>query len=563
MVSRGGASMRVALVVCFCIVRAQHKGPPGAPHGAPARWAHAPGSEPPPDGRSYAPPPAPRDPRYGAPPPPGHPHGYPPRPPHPPHHAPHARGPPRGPPERAPPPHHAPPRAEPRPLGGEAVAPAGGAPPYPGAPERPPPGGDPAPDGPPEAASDEYLEPEKCAALFEHFDKDYFFAELKRMYKRRMLPLELGSRFGHFASPPMGPADFDAKPMVLVLGQYSVGKTSFIRSLLGRDFPGIRIGPEPTTDRFLAIMGSDDGDRVVPGNALAMRYDKPFGGLQGFGNAFLEKLQGAEVVGAPILDNVTIVDTPGVLSGEKQRLGRDYDFPAVVRWFAERADMIVVMFDAHKLDISDELKATVEALRGHAAKMRVVLNKADMVSPQQLLRVYGALMWQLGRVIKTPEVARVHLGSFWDGGAPRDWGRDHAALLARERDDLLAELRDLPKNAVLRRINELSKRARRLKVHAYLVHFLRKQMPAFFGKDDKQQKLLADLPRQFALCRNRYGLTAGDFPDVLDFRDALLEVTDLSKIPKLDKHLVNDMDKMFATDIPKLLDRAVRAPPGG
>ena len=41
-----------------------------------------------------------------------------------------------------------------------------------------------------------------------------------------------------------------AKPQVLLIGQYSVGKTSFIRYLLGRDFPGQRIGPEPTTDRF-------------------------------------------------------------------------------------------------------------------------------------------------------------------------------------------------------------------------------------------------------------------------------------------------------------------------
>ena len=53
--------------------------------------------------------------------------------------------------------------------------------------------------------------------MFEHFDKEYFFGELKKLYKRRMLPLELASRFGHFASVPMGPADFDAKPMVLLL----------------------------------------------------------------------------------------------------------------------------------------------------------------------------------------------------------------------------------------------------------------------------------------------------------------------------------------------------------
>lgn len=41
--------------------------------------------------------------------------------------------------------------------------------------------------------------------------------------------------------------DFDAKPMILLVGQYSTGKTTFIRHLLERDFPGIRIGPEPTT----------------------------------------------------------------------------------------------------------------------------------------------------------------------------------------------------------------------------------------------------------------------------------------------------------------------------
>ena len=56
--------------------------------------------------------------------------------------------------------------------------------------------------------------------------------------------------------------DFDAKPMVLLVGQYSVGKTTFIRYLLERDFPGMRIGPEPTTDRFIAIMhGNEDSVR--------------------------------------------------------------------------------------------------------------------------------------------------------------------------------------------------------------------------------------------------------------------------------------------------------------
>lgn len=230
-------------------------------------------------------------------------------------------------------------------------------------------------------------------------DKDLIFEGLKQLYRKKVLPLEIASKFAHFASPPMGPSDFDAKPMVLILGQYSVGKTSFIRSLLQQDFPGQRIGPEPTTDRFTAIMHADSGaqqsSRLLPGHALVMQASKPFRGLATFGNNFLSKFEGAEV-NAPILKNITIVDTPGVLAGEKQRLGRDYDFSEVIKWFAERADMIIIMFDAHKLDISDELKSVLDALKPHNEKIRVLLNKADTIDTQSLLRVYGALMWSLG-----------------------------------------------------------------------------------------------------------------------------------------------------------------------
>ena len=85
-----------------------------------------------------------------------------------------------------------------------------------------------------------------------------------------------------------------------------------------------------------------------------------------------------------LLEHITFVDTPGVLSGEKQRTQRSYDFTGVISWFAAKCDMILLLFDPHKLDISDEFKRVIASLRGHDDKIRVVLNKADQVDTQQV-----------------------------------------------------------------------------------------------------------------------------------------------------------------------------------
>jgi EH domain-containing protein 1 len=406
--------------------------------------------------------------------------------------------------------------------------------------------------------------PEKTSEIKDdqvYIDKDIVFQGLKDLYRKKVLPLEIASKYSHFGSPPLGPSDFDAKPMVLILGQYSVGKTSFIRSLLKRDLPGQRIGPEPTTDRFTVVTFPSDPSkaaqgRQIPGHALVMEVDKPFRGLASFGNSFLSKFEGVELL-APILRNITIVDTPGVLAGEKQRIGRDYDFSEVIKWFAERSDMILVMFDAHKLDISDELKSVLDALKPHQEKIRVLLNKADAIDAQSLLRVYGALMWSLGKVIQTPEVCRVFMGSFWDQPLKNS---DSRLLLEREKQELLQEMMALPQNAAIRRINELVKRARSVKVHAYIIHYLKKQMPYIVGKSETQRRLLDRLDREFIACARRYNLPLGDFPNVDQYRRMLTEVKDISEFKKLDKSLVYEMDRVLTHDIPLLLQRASYSP---
>lgn len=166
---------------------------------------------------------------------------------------------------------------------------------------------------------------------------------------------------------------------------------------------------------FFVQSGPDE--RSIPGNTIAVQADMPFSGLTTFGGAFLSKFQCSQMPHPvslnhlvkiiydnlfivifiillhsnlflsylKLLDEITFVDTPGVLSGEKQRTQRSYDFTGVISWFAAKCDLILLLFDPHKLDISDEFKRVISSLRGHDDKIRVVLNKADQVDTQQVI----------------------------------------------------------------------------------------------------------------------------------------------------------------------------------
>eukprot|EP01111_Echinosteliopsis_oligospora_P015488 TRINITY_DN6144_c0_g1_i1.p1 TRINITY_DN6144_c0_g1~~TRINITY_DN6144_c0_g1_i1.p1 ORF type:complete len:521 (+),score=139.57 TRINITY_DN6144_c0_g1_i1:59-1621(+) len=372
---------------------------------------------------------------------------------------------------------------------------------------------------------------------------------LKNIYKQKMKPVEQMYMYDQCHSPLLKDADIEAKPMVLLLGQYSTGKTTFIRTLLEKDFPGMHIGPEPTTDRFMAVMYGHE-DRVVPGNTAVMQEDQPFSALSRFGTGFLGKFQ-ISTVSCPLLQKITLVDTPGVLSGEKQRLGRSYDYPAIVAWFAERAHLILLLFDAFKLDISDEFKTIMESLQGHEDKMRIILNKADAINAQQLQRVYGSLMWSLSRIFKTPEVVRVSMGSYKDQPLAND---DTKKLLEADMSDLLSELMSLPRNAALRMLNDLLKRAKMAKVHAYIISTLKEEMPAIFGKEAKQKELIDNLAVTYRKVQQKFNLHPSDFPPFERYKE-WLALNDFSKFPKLDPRLIAQLDDALSVQIPKLMQQ--------
>ena len=56
---------------------------------------------------------------------------------------------------------------------------------------------------------------------------------------------------------------------------------------------------------------------------------------------------------------------------------------------------------------------TFSVLKGKESKLRIVLNKADVVGAQELMRLYGTLLWNIAPLLKVVEPPRIYIGSFW------------------------------------------------------------------------------------------------------------------------------------------------------
>uniref|UniRef100_A0A7S1S483 Dynamin-type G domain-containing protein n=1 Tax=Alexandrium catenella TaxID=2925 RepID=A0A7S1S483_ALECA len=377
---------------------------------------------------------------------------------------------------------------------------------------------------------------------------------LWQIYEETVLPIELRSHFAHFHSPRITPEEFSSRPQVLLLGQYSTGKTSMVRWLTGQECPHFDVRPQPSTDKFMAVVHGEQ-ERLINGNAATCLPQLPYQGLSVFGSSFLGSFQ-ALALPSEILQELTFIDTPGVLAGSKQRISRGYDFAEVCAWMAERADVVLLTFDAHKLDISDEFQQVMEVLRPYANKVRCVLNKADQIDAANLVRVYGALLWNVGKVFRTPEVTRVFVSSFWE---EEYRFQDHKQLFDEDKQAVLKELHDLPRTSLLRKINNFVGRVRRVRAHLAIASHVRSQMPWFlvaFGLDARLRRWLdANLPRLFEETQRLRGLSAGDMPSFEAFKTRLFMFEDLSRLPSWDARAMARLNRVIDMEVPAIINR--------
>ena len=72
-----------------------------------------------------------------------------------------------------------------------------------------------------------------------------------------------------------------------------------------------------------------------------------------------------------------------------------------------------------------------------------------MLNQQSLMRVYGALMWSLAKILNHPEVVRVYAGSFWDRPLVYDGNRE---LFEAEEQNLFDDLQGLPRSSLIRSV---------------------------------------------------------------------------------------------------------------
>eukprot|EP01061_Rhynchopus_euleeides_P009971 TRINITY_DN19295_c0_g1_i1.p1 TRINITY_DN19295_c0_g1~~TRINITY_DN19295_c0_g1_i1.p1 ORF type:complete len:567 (+),score=248.34 TRINITY_DN19295_c0_g1_i1:57-1757(+) len=376
--------------------------------------------------------------------------------------------------------------------------------------------------------------------------------QLQMIYHKIIQPIEEKCKYDTFRPSWFSETLVQTKPFVTFMGPFSAGKSTFINHLLESNY--LWTGPQPTTDKFTVVLHGDQPQQIG-GRVLAAQQDLPFRGLNAFGDQFLEHLDGYQI-NHDILRSVTLIDTPGVLEAAGEIHSRRYDYIKVSKWFVERSDLIFVLFDPTKLDAGIELKMLFKhALKGNESKIRIILNKADSIGSQELMRVYGSLFWNLSNMINATEPPRVFVGSFWD--KPYRPGTNHA-LFTEEKSDLLYDLTEIvPLQSLDKRVTSVLRRAKQVLVHALVCGMLKRNLPKFFGKDKAKKEAIENIQKTFQEVQLKFKyITMNDF-GAEDEYNTFFEKVDLLTLPSYDRlekegHIAS-LKKIIEKDLPELL----------
>ncbi|GJQ68795.1 hypothetical protein Trydic_g5055 [Trypoxylus dichotomus] len=388
--------------------------------------------------------------------------------------------------------------------------------------------------------------------------------DLKRLYENAIKPLETLYKYRDLSNRHFGDSEIFSKPLVLFMGPWSGGKSSIINYLANNEYneTSLRTGAEPSPAYFNILMYGDEPE-VLDGTQLAA--DFTFSGLQKFGQGLEERLRGLKLP-QKLLQKINIVEIPGILEVRKQ-ISRVFPFNDACQWFIDRADIIYLVYDPSKLDVGPETEAILDQLKGREHQTRIILNKADQVKPEELMRVQGALIWNISPLMSSAQPPLMYTTSLWS--RPYEIGAPVRLLQAQER----AFLRDL-RGAIDKRIENKIASARRFAVrvrnHAkmvdcYLTTYYNHK--SVFGNRKQVSDAIIEHPQDYHIYEGLSTLTnisRYDLPDPDVYRDffRLNPLYDFQQLSATCTYFrgcpINRLDVAIAYDLPELVGKHKR-----
>uniref|UniRef100_A0AAQ4QVL2 Sarcalumenin n=1 Tax=Gasterosteus aculeatus aculeatus TaxID=481459 RepID=A0AAQ4QVL2_GASAC len=391
--------------------------------------------------------------------------------------------------------------------------------------------------------------------------------KLLNIYHTAIKPMEQAYKYNELRQHEVTDGEITSKPMVLFLGPWSVGKSSMINYLLGLHGTSQELytGAEPTTSEYTVIMNGEKF-RSIEGIVMAADSSRSFSPLEKFGQGFLERLVGIEMP-HKLLERVTFVDTPGVIENRKQQ-ERGYPYNEVCQWFIDRADLIFQVFDPTKLDVGGELEMLFRQMKGRESQIRLILNKADSLSTQNLMRVYGALFWSMAPLINVTEPPRVYVSSFW----PQDYAADTSReLFMKEETSLLEDLNQVIENQMENKIAFIRQHGIRVRIHALLVdRYLQTYYDklGWFSDPSEVFRDIVDDPDKYYIFKSilaKTNVSKFDLPNKEAYQD-FFGVNPVSSFKQLSSHcswtggcLLEKIERAISHELPALLGSVSRA----
>ena len=120
-----------------------------------------------------------------------------------------------------------------------------------------------------------------------------------------------------------------------------------------------------------------------------------------------------------------------------------------------------------KIDVGPEIAAILDQLKGRESQIRILFNKADQLSHDEILKLQNTLIWNISPVMSSAQPPIIYITSLWSRAYKNP---DLATLLDEQELKLLHDLQ----NTIEKKIENKIANARRFAVSITITFQTRK-----------------------------------------------------------------------------------------